>query len=97
MGYSVPNPSTGKEDATIPLSIQETSPMNIHIKIEIFWTKTCIHYYYTAEAKPYIQAFSMLIVIQYQMKLQGFKHKNTYLMKKNAPQPSMSLQRSTQP
>ena len=48
------------------------------------------------EAKPYIQEFNMFIVIHYQMYLQGFKHKNTYLMKKNAPQPAIPLQRSTQ-
>ena len=27
---NVPNPPTDEEDATIPLSIQETIPMNIH-------------------------------------------------------------------
>ena len=37
----------------------------------MLWTKTCIHYYHTAEEKSYIQAFSMFIIfIKQQIQLQ---------------------------
>ena len=36
---NVPDPSIVKEDATITLSIWETSPMNIHIKLKFFELK----------------------------------------------------------
>ena len=45
--------------------------------------KTCIHCYHTAEAKPYIQAFSMFIIfIKEQNTIcRDEIFKNTYLMK----------------
>ena len=83
---NVPNPPTNEEDATIPLSIRATIPMNIHIKTKMLWSKTCIHCYHTAEEKPYIQAFSVFIMFIKQQNTicRDEIVKNTYLMRNSS-------------
>ena len=53
----------------------------------MLWSKTCIHCYHTTEAKPYIQAFSMFIILIKQQNTicRDEIVKNTYLMNNLSP------------